>query len=659
MRRTLGSAWGRMALGVATTFALWPATALAEPVVRGQLVIDGVPPIPADLTARLNAYQNARSAGFLGWLGDAALIATRFSEVSQLHRVDAPLGMRRQLTFGKEPVWDAAVSPNPQASGFVFARDVGGGEFHQLFWHDLETGAATLLTDGKSRHSGVTWAPGGCRFAYTVAGHSGADWDIHTRTLSSADDDPSGGCGAPGAASGIAVAGRGPGWYAADWSPDETRLLLIQYISIAESRLFEAHLESGALQPLLADAGAVSIRDARYGAGGEEIYVAADLGGEFVGLHRLRVENGALTHLTAGLDWDVEAFALSPDGGKLAFVANEGGIGRLHVMGLPSWTPLPLPAIPQGLLHSLAFTSQGERLGFVLNRAQMPGDVYAVDFATQSLTRWTESELGGLAGVQRVAPELISYPTFDGRRIPAFVFRPRGEAPHPVLIDIHGGPESQYRPRFSPATQFFVNELGMAVVAPNVRGSSGYGKTWLKLDNGYLREDSVRDIGALLDWIAAEELLDASRVAVTGGSYGGYMALASLVHFGDRLRAGIDRVGISNFVTFLETTQGYRRELRRAEYGDERDPAMREFLTRISPLNQVARITQPLFVSQGLNDPRVPASESEQMVAALKARGVPVWYVVARDEGHGFRKKVNRDYELAATVLFLKRQVLD
>jgi len=618
-----------------------------------------VPPIPADLTARLNAYQNARSAGFLGWLGDAALIATRFGEMSQLHRVDAPLAMRRQLTFGKEPVWDAAVSPNPQASGFVFARDVGGGEFHQLFWHDLETGAATLLTDGKSRHSGVTWAPGGCRFAYTVAGHSGADWDVHTRALNGPDDEGSGGCGAPSAESGIALAGRGPGWYAADWSPDETRLLLIQYISIAESRLFEAHLESGALRQLLADAGAVSIRGARYGAGGEDIYVAADLGGEFVGLHRLRVENGALTHLTAGLDWDVEAFALSPDGGQLAFVANEGGMGRLHVMSLPSWTPLPLPAIPQGLIHSIAFTSQGERLGFVLNRAQMPGDVYAVDFATQSLTRWTQSELGGLAGVQRVAPELVSYPTFDGRRIPAFVFRPRGGAPHPVLIDIHGGPESQYRPRFSPATQFFVNELGMAVVAPNVRGSSGYGKTWLKLDNGYLREDSVRDIGTLLDWIAAEERLDASRVAVMGGSYGGYMALASLVHFGDRLRAGIDRVGISNFVTFLETTQGYRRELRRAEYGDERDPAMREFLTHISPLNQVARITQPLFISQGLNDPRVPASESEQMVAALKGRGVPVWYVVARDEGHGFRKKVNRDYELAATVLFLKHRVLD
>ena len=659
MRRALRSAWGRVALGVVTAFAPWPVPALAEPVVRGQLVIDGVPPIPADLTARLNAYQNARSAGFLGWLGDAALIATRFGEVSQLHRVDAPLGMRRQLTFGKEPVWDAAVSPNPQASGFVFARDVGGGEFHQLFWHDLETGAATLLTDGKSRYSGVTWAPGGCRFAYTVAGHSGANWDVHTRALSGLDDDGSGGCGAPSAESGITLAGRGPGWYAADWSPDETRLLLIQYISIAESRLFEAHLESGALRRLLADAGAVSIRGARYGAGGEDIYLAADLGGEFVGLHRLRIENGALTHLTAGLDWDVEAFALSLDGGQLAFVANEGGMGRLHVMNLPSWTPLPLPAIPQGLIHSLAFTSQGERLGFVLNRAQMPGDVYAVDFATQSLMRWTQSELGGLASVKRVAPELISYPTFDGRRIPAFVFRPRGGAPHPVLIDIHGGPESQYRPRFSPATQFFVNELGMAVVAPNVRGSSGYGKTWLKLDNGYLREDSVRDIGALLDWIAEEDSLDASRVAVMGGSYGGYMALASLVHFGDRLRAGIDRVGISNFVTFLETTQGYRRELRRAEYGDERDPAMREFLTRISPLNQVARITQPLFISQGLNDPRVPASESEQMVAALKGRGVPVWYVVARDEGHGFRKKVNRDYELAATVLFLKHRVLD
>ena len=228
-----------------------------------------------------------------------------------------------------------------------------------------------------------------------------------------------------------------------------------------------------------------------------------------------------------------------------------------------------------------------------------------------------------------------------------------------MIVNIHGGPESQSRPSFSSTTQYYVNELGIAVIYPNVRGSRGYGKTYLKLDNGRRREDSVRDIGALLDWIAAAPDLDADRVAVTGGSYGGYMVLASVVHYGDRLRAGIERVGISNFVTFLENTQPYRQDLRRVEYGDERDPDMRAFLTQISPLTRVDKITTPMLISQGQNDPRVPASESEQIVAALKKGDIPVWYALARDEGHGFRKKSNRDYLSAVTAMFVQRHLLD
>ena len=284
--------------------------------------------------------------------------------------------------------------------------------------------------------------------------------------------------------------------------------------------------------------------------------------------------------------------------------------------------------------------------------------MFSIDFGTRLLTRWTRSELGGIQANRLVEPELIRYPTFDGRTIPAFVYRPSGSGPHPVIVSIHGGPEGQARPTFSATTQYYVNELGAAVIYPNVRGSAGYGKTWLTLDNGRRREDSVRDIGALLDWIAAVPDLNADRVAVTGGSYGGYMVLASLVHYGDRLRAGIERVGISNFVTFLENTQPYRQDLRRVEYGDERDPGMRAFLTSVSPLTRVDEMTTPLLISQGLNDPRVPASESEQIVAALKERDIPVWYVLAKDEGHGFRKKSNRDYLGAVTALFLKRHLL-
>ena len=633
--------WGMAGLVAVGACAAVPT---AERDVLGQLVIHGVPRLPTELVARLEAYQNTRSARLLGWLGRGLLISTRFGNTGQLHRVDEPLGMRGQVTFFDEPVTAAAVSPDPDADGLLYVKDAGGSEFYQFFWLDLATGESTLLTDGRARYSDIVWAGSGGRFAFTTTERNGVDWDIHLRDLD-------------GNAS-VAVAGRGVGWTAADWSPDETRMLVTRYVSINESTLHEVNLGTGAMRQLLAGSGPASIREARYDAGGTRVLFTSDLGGEFVGLHRLDLASGAVAALTAGLAWNVEEFTLSRSRDKLAFTVNEGGIGRPRVLRLPDLESVPLPELPRGIVYALAFNPTGDALGFVVNHAAAPGDVYSVDLEDRRLTRWTQSELGGLDAGHLVAPELVHYPTFDGRAIPAFVFRPPGPGPHPVLIDIHGGPEGQYRPGFSYSTQFFVNELGIAVIAPNVRGSAGYGRSWLKLDNGTLREDSVRDIGALLDWIEGREDLDPARVAVIGGSYGGYMVLASMVHFGDRLKAGIERVGISNFVTFLTNTQGYRRDLRRAEYGDERDPAMRAFLERISPLNHVERMTRPMLISQGLNDPRVPASESEQIVAALKARDVPVWYVLARDEGHGFRKKFNRDYQLAATALFLTRYLV-
>ena len=649
--------------------------------VIGQLVIDGVPPIPEHVTSRLSAYQHSRSAQLFGWVGDGLLIGTRLGNATQLHRVAAPLGMRRQLTFFREPVAGAQPRPTANPTAFVYQKDVGGGEFYQLFRFDLATGASTLLSDGQSRHSGVIWADDGGRFAYTTTERNGVDWDIHVQDLA-------------GNVS-TALAERGVGWQVADWSPDGQRLLALQYKSINESHLHEVALGEGTVTPLLEDFAPIAIDDARYDRSGSRVYFTSDLGGEFTGLHRLDLNAAsAPVALTPDTPWDVEGLALSRAGGKLAFSINEGGVSRPLVFATPSaasGTPasppqrgaagprqgaavgneradelveVPLPELPPGIVHSLTFNHGGDALAFVVNHATSPADAYSVRFDDGALTRWTQSELGGLRRSALVAPERISYRTFDDLDIPAFLYLPPGPGPHPVLIDIHGGPEGQYRPRFSPATQHLVAELGIAVIAPNVRGSAGYGKSWLKLDNGYRREDSVKDIGALLDWIAASgkgtsgATLDARRVAVSGGSYGGYMVLAAMMHYGDRLRAGVERVGISNFVTFLENTQGYRQDLRRAEYGDERNPKMREFLQSVSPLNHVERITKPLLIAQGLNDPRVPASESEQIVAALKAQGVPVWYVLARDEGHGFRKKANRDYLAAATALFLQEHLL-
>lgn len=611
--------------------------------VGANLVVDGVPDVPHAILADLARYQNTRSASLQGWLDDGILIATRFGNTTQLHRVETPLGMRRQLTYFAEPVGGARVNPDPARDDFVYLKDIGGSEFYQLFRYDNASGESALLTDGKSRYRGVSFSPSGRWLGYSTTEGNGVDWDLHIQ-------DPTG-------ERTVVQKGAGVGWSIDDFSADETRVLASRYISINESRLYEIDLARGERTRLLPDTTA-AFGTIRYGRA-DSVYFTSDMDAEFMRLHRLDTLTGDIAVLTPDTPWNVESFVLSPDRERLAYVVNEDGISRLVAYDLTTGAFIALPDVPPGIISGLRFHPDNHRLGFTVRSATTPSDVFSIDFDTRLLTRWTNSELGGLENVGLAEPYLIRYPTFDERSIPAFVYKPAGPGPHPVLVSIHGGPESQARPTFSATAQYYVNKLGVAVIYPNVRGSRGYGKTWLKLDNGRLREDSVRDIGALLDWIAAEPTLDAERVAVSGGSYGGYMVLACLVHYGDRLKAGVERVGISNFVTFLENTQPYRQDLRRAEYGDERDPDMRAFLESIAPLNRVAEMSTPLLISQGLNDPRVPASESEQILAALKKQDVPVWYVLAKDEGHGFRKKINRDYLGAVTAMFLTDYLLD
>jgi dipeptidyl aminopeptidase/acylaminoacyl peptidase len=612
----------------------------------GNLEVSGVPEIPAALREGLNQYQNTRAASVRGWVDDGLLITTRFADTSQLHLVAGPMAARQQVTFFAEPVTQAFVPPGEAATGFVYARDIGGSEFYQLFWYDRETASSTMLTDGKSRYSSVVWDRRGARFAYTTTERNGRNWDIHIQDLDGNRQ--------------IALETETDAWSPEDWSPDGSRLLVGRYVSVNESYAYQLDLDTGSLQPVLDEALKVSIGSARYSQDGRGIYFTSDLGAEFMRLHYRDLASGDIDVLTGDVPWDVEDFRLSEDGMHLAMTINENGASRLAVWKLPERTPLALPEIPTGTISDLLFDGAGERLAFSLNQPNSPTDVFTIDLTSRQPERWTTSEIGGLDSASLTVPELISYPTFDqqdggNREIPAYLFKPSTPGPHPVVISIHGGPEGQYRPRFSSTFQYMVNELGVAVIAPNVRGSRGYGKSYLKLDNGILREDSVKDIGALLDWIITQPELDSERVVVMGGSYGGYMVLASLVHYSDRLAGGIESVGISNFVTFLTNTQDYRRDLRRAEYGDEREPDMRQVLEDISPLNHVEKITRPLLIAQGANDPRVPASESVQIRDALEAAGIPVWYILALDEGHGFRKKVNRDYYTAAIMMFLER----
>ncbi|NBB15515.1 alpha/beta fold hydrolase [Caulobacter sp. SLTY] len=360
--------------------------------------------------------------------------------------------------------------------------------------------------------------------------------------------------------------------------------------------------------------------------------------------------------------WGVESFTLSPDRKQAAFVTNTEGWSKvaLQVVDPAGLNGPPMPveiALPKGVVTAMGFSPDGGRLAISFSTYAGAGDVWDYDIASKRLTRWTTSELGGLNPAGLVEPELVRYRSFDERAIPAFVYRPARKAKGklPVIIQIHGGPEAQELPSFSARRQSWVKELNAVVIVPNVRGSSGYGKSYLSLDNGAKREDSVKDIGALLDWIAAQPDLDADRVAVVGQSYGGYMALAVAGRYNDRIAGAIDLYGISNWVTFLENTEGYRRDLRRAEYGDERDPAMRKVFDQISPTSYVSAMKKPMMIYQGANDPRVPRSESEAIVARLRAQGTPVWYVLAKDEGHGIARKGNQEAVRATEILFLKQ----
>ncbi len=633
-------------IGFVSLILAAPALAQVERVERGNLVLENMPEIPAAITERLDQYQNTRSAGFAGWLHDGSiLVSTRFGDTNQIHRVRQPMGARSQLTFFSEPAGNASISPDPTKNGFVQLRDVGGNEFFQLYWFDLASGESRLLTDGgRTRHTGANWSNRGDRFVYSSTRRDGRNYDLY---IGDENSDHT--------AHRKLMEGTGY-WVAMDWSPDDTRLLVMNYISINESRIFIVDIATGEMTQVNPSEERIGYGGAAFDRTGNGIFVVHDHGSEFKQLHHMDLASGQSTPISANIPWDVSGFTMPKDRGRLAFIVNEGGMSRLHLLDLRrNYRPLPTPVLPVGLIGGVSFSHDGRYLSMTLNTAQSPSDVYVFDTRRPSLTRWTESEVGGLDTSTFPMPELVQFASFDGLEVPAWVYRPRGDGPHPVIVQIHGGPEAQSRPSFNSLFAYWVNELGAAVISPNVRGSAGYGKTYLQLDNGMLREDSVRDIGALLDWIATQPDLDADRVVVYGGSYGGYMVLSSLTHYDERLVGGVSVVGISNFVTFLENTESYRRDLRRAEYGDERDPEMREFLQRISPLTNMQAVSSPLFVAQGYNDPRVPYTESEQVVEAVRANGGDVWYLLAMDEGHGFAKKVNRDYFQAATVLFFQQ----
>ena len=609
------------------------------------LVADGMPPVPAELAARTRPYMEFRSAGFAGWnAGDRSmLVATRFGNTNQLHRVATPLGYRQQISFEEEPVGG---SWSPAGDVLVARKDIGGNEFFQLY--RFEDGRLVLLTDGRSRNGFGAWSEDGRLIGYSSTRRNGRDSDLYVMDPRDPSTDR------------MVAQVEGGGWQIADFAPDARRAIVFNYIQITNSDLYMLDLAGGALTPI----GDIS-RDIAYG-GAEfapdgTLWVTSDEGSEFQRLGILDPATGAFRAVAPETRWDVDSFDIAPDGSFIAYVVNEAGISRLKLLDPRTGAVRAVDSLPAGLIGGLDVAPWGD-VGFTLTSNSSPADAFSLDPATLAVTRWTRSETGGLDPEANADPELVEIESFDGERMSGFLYRPdraRFPGARPLIVSIHGGPEGQSRPGFLGRNNYLVNELGIALFYPNVRGSTGYGKRFVSLDNGPdLREGSVRDVGAFLDRLAADPGIDAQRIAVTGGSYGGYMCYASAIFYGERLRGANCVVAISNFVTFLENTQAYRRDLRRVEYGDERDPAQRARLTAISPLTRAAELDIPLMVVTGANDPRVPASEADQMVEAVRANGRLAWHLIGQNEGHGFAKKENADYQFWTGLMFWQRTLL-
>jgi dipeptidyl aminopeptidase/acylaminoacyl peptidase len=643
---------GRMripSLAVLVAFP-WMAPALLAQVPAG-LVVEGIPEAPPELRAGVGRYLEYRTATFQDWHPRRrdVLITTRFGDVPQLHEVVLPLGVRRQVSFLSERVAGASYQPT-DGDRIVFLQDSGGSEFFQLHRLDRTNGLVSLLTDGRSRNTEPQWARVSGRLAYASTRRNGRDTDLYVMDPGRPETDRR------------VVELSGSGWSVLDWSPDERHLLVRSFVSINESYLHRVEVETGARELLTPVTGErVSHAAARFLGDGRSVLVATDRGDEYRQLAILDFSTGTWRAAFPPAPGDVDAFDLSPDRKRVAFIRNEEGVSALYQADLARGRVRRVGGLPLGVVDGVRWHANGREVAFTLSSARAPNDVYSADLRKGGITRWTESESGGLPVSRFAEPELVRVRAADGVALSGFLYRPearRFPGPRPVVVSLHGGPEAQARPGFQGRWNYLLEELGVAILYPNVRGSSGYGKTFLRLDNGREREAAVRDVGVFLDWIGTQAGLDASRVGAYGGSYGGYLVLASLVEHGSRLRCGIDVVGISSFPTFLRNTQDYRRDLRREEYGDEREPEMAEFLHRISPLTRVDRIRRPLLVVQGRNDPRVPASEAEQMVNAVRGQGGIVWYLLAEDEGHGFARKKNVDFMFLAIVQFLKAHLV-
>lgn len=620
-------------------------------VPNENLITENIAEIPKELANQVKKYSESRGASLaeIHPNKDEIIISTRFGSTSQLHRVIQPMGARTQITFFDEPVTGVTYEPL-KAEYLVYSKDVGGNEFGQLYKLDLKTLQSKLLTDGgRSQNGGVTWRKDGKGFYYSSTKRNGEDRDIYYLDPNNSKSDR------------LILQVKGGGWGISDISKDGKKLLISEYVSANESHIWLLEIESGKLSEVT-DRNSKSVIQAaaNFSSNNDEIWFITDKDNEFQRLATLNLVSKKVQFHTSTIPWNVESYNLSEDKKSILFITNEAGLNKMYLMDAINKSQKAVKNIPIGLISSAQFTKDKQHIFFTQSTAQSASDVYKLILKTGIIQRWTESELGEMQKSDMSVPKYIEWKSFDSLIISGFYYpaatKFRGK--RPVLINIHGGPEGQSMASFLGANNYYTNEMGVAIIFPNVRGSSGFGKTFIAKDNGILREDSVKDIGALLDWIAQQPDLDKDRVMIMGGSYGGYMTLATAFHYADKIKCSVDIVGISNFNTFLKNTESYRRDLRRVEYGDERIPEIAAFFDKTAPLNNIDKIKKPMFIIQGTNDPRVPVTEATQMRDKLKSQGNTVWYLEAKDEGHGFRKKSNVDFQRLAVIRYMQEYLI-
>jgi len=627
------------------------------------LALDGLAPVPQALVATVAKYADIRGHRFMDWhpTRREMLISHREAgdSIAQLYRLGAPGAALERISTGSEPIGLARYEPG-QGRYLLVSRGTGGNEAFQIYRLDLADGKKTLLTDPSERYAFGGWlrTSGKALFTAVPLDRTAASGQRDAIQTAVWVVDPL----RPEERRKIAEL-PGAGWWANLVSEDERHAVFTRYQSASRSEVWLLDLATGALRRVLPqhdqDPPATFLASGLSADAGM-LYFLTDSFGEFRQMARLHLPSGTVQQVDTGLNWDVDDASLARNGKHLALVYNVDGLRALRVVDTETLRVVHFADLPPGGVLGVAFDPLGEELMVAMDSARGPGEVMGVR-AGGGVERWTRPVVPqGLDTARFADQQRISWRSFDGLPISGLIARPMRSFPgrRPVVISIHGGPEAQSTAGFLGRWNYLIEERGVVMIFPNVRGSSGYGKGFLALDNGVLRENAVKDIGALLDWVREQPDLDPDRVAVMGASYGGYMALATTIHYGDRIRCAINIVGITHFVSFLERTESYRRDLRRAEYGDERDPAMRRFLDAISPLSQAERLQRPLLVVHGRNDPRVPVSEAEQLVERMKTTRVPVWSMLAGNEGHGFVRRENADFQFYAMLVFLERYLL-